>query len=136
MEPRDDSTRLICDGCANPRAPLQKLSLGTDFFGRPYDRLLPSSDLTPKWYCESCSVHKNLQRDFRDIQAEMGRWAEGLATEMARAEQLQRVRLRLREISLLVDQAGGRTPFLDRASVTALMQDLEARAGGPVTRPL
>src|SRR2546426_11875252 len=32
-----------------------------------YDRLSPSADLSPKWYCERCSVEKNLQRDFRDI---------------------------------------------------------------------
>ena len=60
-----------CDGCGTEQAPLMKLSLGKDFFGRPYDRLSPASDTSPKWYCDACSMYKNLQRDFRDIQAEV-----------------------------------------------------------------
>ena len=58
--------------------PLTKFSLGKDFFGRPYDRLSPLSDHNPKWYCDPCSMHKNLQRDFRDIRAEFDKlsgWA-------------------------------------------------------------
>src|SRR5437899_1430519 len=41
-----------CDGCGAADVPLMKISLGRDFFGRVYDRLSPSADLSPKWYCD------------------------------------------------------------------------------------
>ena len=59
-----------CDGCGASGVPIMKLSLGRDFFGRVYDRLSPNTDLSPKWYCDACSVEKILQRDFRDIEQE------------------------------------------------------------------
>lgn len=131
MELNQSPVHVTCDGCRTQRAPLQKLSLGKDFFGRPYDRLSPSSDVSPKWYCETCSMHKNLQRDFRDIHAELATWTAGGPSQMQDPGQLQRARLRLREISLLLDQAGGRSPFLDRATVVHVMSELEARTEGP-----
>lgn len=130
MQIHDSPVQITCDGCRTQQAPLQKLSLGKDFFGRPYDRLSPSSDVSPKWYCGSCSMHKNLQRDFRDIQAELATWAEGAPSQMEDPGQLQRARLRLREISLLLDQAGGRSPFLDGATVATVRSDLETRGDG------
>lgn len=130
MELDDSPVQLTCDGCGTQQAPLQKLSLGKDFFGRPYDRLSPSSDVSPKWYCGICSMHKNLQRDFRDIQTELDKWTEGEASQLQDPGQLQRARLRLREISLLLEQAGGRSPFLDRACVVTVVSGLEARTAG------
>ena len=62
-----DSAAGSCNACGATGTALMKLSLGKDFFGRTYDRLSPSTDQSPKWYCESCSMQKNLQRDFRDI---------------------------------------------------------------------
>ena len=130
MTQDDSPIQVTCDGCRTQEAPLQKLSLGKDFFGRPYDRLSPSSDVSPKWYCGTCSMHKNLQRDVRDIQAELTKWTEGAPSQMQDPGQLQRARLRLREISLLLDQAGGRSPFLNRATVATVMSDLETRGDG------
>ncbi len=134
MELDESPVQVTCDGCRTHQAPLQKLSLGKDFFARPYDRLSPSSDASPKWYCATCSVHKNLQRDFRDIQAELVKWTAGEASQMQDPGQLQRARLRLQEISLLLDQAGGRSPFLEQATVMTVMTELEIRTDGRVNR--
>ncbi len=131
MELEKSPVQVICDGCRTQQAPLQKLSLGKDFFGRPYDRLSPSSDVSPKWYCGTCSMHKNLQRDFRDIQAELAKSKAGAVSQMQDPGQRQRARLRLREISLLLDQAGGRSPFLDRPIVETVMAEVETRFEGP-----
>lgn len=128
MELDESPVQVTCDGCRTQQAPLQKLSLGKDFFGRPYDRLSPAHDVSPKWYCGTCSMHKNLQRDFRDIQAELAKWIEGGISQMQDAGQLQRARLRLREISLLLEQAGGRSPFLERPIVETVISEMDARA--------
>lgn len=139
MELEEHPVQVSCDSCGSRESPLQKLSLGKDFFGRPYDRLSPSSDVSPKWYCVTCSMHKNLQRDFRDIEAELAKWAHGDASEMQDPGQRQRAELRLCEISLLLEQAGGQSPFLDRATVTAAVSELETRLaasrGGAPDRP-
>lgn len=130
MELDQSPAHVTCDGCRTQQAPLQKLSLGKDFFGRAYDRLSPSTDASPKWYCATCSIHKNLQRDFRDIQAELVKWTTGEPSQMQDPGHLQRARLRLREISLLLEQAGGCSPFLDRATVMSVMSELEMRTDG------
>src|SRR5690349_24922546 len=91
-----------CNACGAAGTALVKLSLGKDFFGRSYDRLSPSSDQSPKWYCESCSMHKNLQRDFRDIKAEFEKLHAGQPSELSAPERLQRSRLRLREIAAVL----------------------------------
>jgi len=122
-----------CDACGADRGPLMKLSLGKDFFGRTYDRLSPSSDLSPKWYCESCSMQKNLQRDFRDIKTEFDKLSSGQTSAMTASDQLQRAQLRLREIhTLLGNQAGG-TRLLDPADVTNLLQRVQTQAGSAST---
>ena len=69
-----------CNACSAAGTPLMKFSLGKDFFGRTYDRLSPSSDQSPKWYCEPCSMMKNLQRDFRDIRAEFDKLTSSLTS--------------------------------------------------------
>jgi hypothetical protein len=118
-----------CDACGADRGPLMKLSLGKDFFGRTYDRLSPSSDASPKWYCESCSMQKNLQRDFRDIKAEIDKLGSGQTSAVTAPDQLQRAHLRLREIqALLVSQASG-ARLIDPADVTTLLQRVQSRAG-------
>src|SRR5881409_2625032 len=110
MEARMDPSNGSCHACGATGGPLMKFSLGKDFFGRPYDRLSPSSDLSPKWYCESCSLHKNLQRDFRDIRAEFDKLSKGQASEIAGSDQLQRAQVRLQEIAAALDShaAGSR----------------------------
>jgi len=118
-----------CDGCETDRGPFVKLSLGKDFFGRSYDRLSPSSDQSPKWYCESCSMHKNLQRDFRDIKAEFEKLHAGQPSELSAPERLQRSRLRLREIAaVLAGQASG-SHLIDADAVNTLIGRMpESRA--------
>jgi len=106
-----------------------KLSLGKDFFGRTYDRLSPSSDASPKWYCESCSMQKNLQRDFRDIKAEIDKLGSGQTSAVTAADQLQRAHLRLREIQALLGSQVSGTRLIDPADVTSLLQRMQSHAG-------
>lgn len=120
-----------CDACGTERGPLLKLSLGKDFFGRPYDRLSPSADQSPKWYCETCSMHKNLQRDFRDIRAEFDKLGAGHASALAGADQLQRAQLRLREIAAILNGHASGSRLLDPADVNALIGRMQAQAGAP-----
>jgi len=94
-----------CDGCGATGVPIMKLSLGRDFFGRVYDRLSPNADMSPKWYCDACSVEKNLQRDFRDIQMEFGKLRKGDSSALNETEQLHRATLRLKEITVLIAAA-------------------------------
>ncbi|WP_447980302.1 hypothetical protein [Candidatus Nitrospira bockiana] len=117
-----------CDGCETEHGPFLKLSMGKDFFGRAYDRLSPSADHSPKWYCESCSMHKNLQRDVRDIRSEMDKLAAGQHSELAVSEQMQRARLRLHEISTILQSEGNGSRLLNAAEVLALSERLHAHA--------
>ena len=126
-----------CDGCGTGQGPLMKLSMGKDFFGRAYDRLSPSFDQSPKWYCERCSLHKNLQRDFRDIRVEFDKLDAGQSSELSSLEQQQRAQLRLREITAILSGQSGGSRLIDPSDVSALihrMQDLPASpsaAGSP-----
>ena len=119
-----DSAAGSCNACGASSAALIKLSLGKDFFGRTYDRLSPSTDQSPKWYCESCSMQKNLQRDFRDITAEIDKLGAGQASQLSKSDELQRAGLRLREIVALLDAAQKRSPLLAREEVTRLLERL------------
>jgi hypothetical protein len=101
-----------------------KFSLGKDFFGRPYDRLSPSADQSPKWYCPSCSMHKNLQRDFRDIRAEFDKLNTGQGSELAKDDELRRASVRLREIMTILDAAQEQSPLLTGNDVRQLMERL------------
>ena len=128
-----------CDACGADRGQLMKLSLGKDFFGRTYDRLSPSSDQSPKWYCETCSMHKNLQRDFRDIRMEFDKLSSGQSSELGKADQLQRAHLRLREIVAILpglnDGSASASRLLDPVEVNALIGRFQTHAGSPpVTR--
>ncbi len=124
-----------CDACRASKGPFLKVSLGKDFFGRAYDRLSPSSDQSPKWYCESCSLHKNLQRDFRDIKMEFDKLHAGETSQLADHHELQRACLRLREITAMLggSAAGGPlgTRLIDPADVTGLLRRMETRTGAP-----
>ncbi|HSA62023.1 MAG TPA: hypothetical protein VLE03_07265 [Nitrospiraceae bacterium] len=113
-----------CNACGATGTALMKFSLGRDFFGRPYDRLSPSSDLSPKWYCETCSMQKNLQRDFRDIQSEYDKLTAGQSSELSKGDEFRRASLRLREIATLLSAAGGQSPFLSSSDVMLLMERL------------
>ena len=94
-----------CNACRAQGTALMKFSLGKDFFGRPYDRLSPSSDQSPQWYCETCSMQKNLQRDFRDIRTEYDKLIAGQTSELSKGDEFRRASLRLREIGALLTAA-------------------------------
>jgi hypothetical protein len=116
-----DSAAGSCNACGAAGIALMKLSLGKDFFGRTYDRLSPSADQSPKWYCEGCSIQKNLQRDFRDIRGEFDKLAVGQTSTLSTQEEFQRASLRLREIATILAGAAGHSPFLTAADVTQLI---------------
>src|SRR5689334_22168116 len=111
-----------CNACGATGTALMKLSLGKDFFGRAYDRLSPSSDQSPKWYCEACSMQKNLQRDFRDIRAELDKLAAGQTSELSKTDMFQRATLRLREISAILGASTSQSPFLAATDVVQLIE--------------
>jgi hypothetical protein len=111
-----------CNGCGTTGKPLMKLSLGKDFFGRPYDRLSPSADQSPKWYCEACSMLKNLQRDFRDIRAEFDKLSSGESSAFSHMEERQRAQLRLREIATIAEGHPGESPLLNPGEVRRFIE--------------
>lgn len=101
-----------------------KFSLGKDFFSRPYDRLSPSSDQSPKWYCAICSMHKNLQRDFRDIRAEYDKLSAGQESELAKGAEFRRASVRLLEIITILDAVQEPSPLLAAPDVRLLLERL------------
>jgi hypothetical protein len=122
-----------CDGCGASGVPLMKLSLGRDFFGRVYDRLSPSNDMSPKWYCDPCSVEKNLQRDFRDIQTEFMELDKGHRSALSDPEELQRAALRLKEIAALIAGTTLKRALLHPEAVSSLATSLETRQTASAT---
>jgi hypothetical protein len=119
-----DSAAGSCNACGAVGTALMKLSLGKDFFGRTYDRLSPSTDQSPKWYCEVCSMQKNLQRDFRDITAEIDKLGAGQTSQLSTSYEFQRATLRLREIAALLDAAQKRSPLLASGEVNLVLERL------------
>jgi hypothetical protein len=119
-----DSAAGPCNACGATGTALMKLSLGKDFFGRTYDRLSPSTDQSPKWYCEGCSMQKNLQRDFRDITAEIDKLAAGQASQLSKSDEFQRAALRVREIVALLDAVQTPSPLLASSQVNRLLERL------------
>ena len=119
-----------CDGCGAADVPLMKISLGRDFFGRVYDRLSPNADLRPKWYCDRCSVEKNLQRDFRDIKGEFEKLNKGTASALGQADQFQRAKLRLKEIAALLAADALKPTLLKPEEVVALARAVESHRAG------
>jgi hypothetical protein len=123
-ETKTDSGR--CDACGAEGVPIMKLSLGRDFFGRIYDRLSPNADSSPKWYCDVCSVEKNLQRDFRDIQQEFNNLHKGDASVLTQKHELERAKLRLKEIAVIIGAAKSKHALLRPQEVAALADSLDA----------
>jgi hypothetical protein len=115
-----------CDGCGAEHGPFIKLSMGKDFFGRSYDRLSPSHDQSPKWYCEPCSMYKNLQRDCRDIRAEQ-------ASELTDGDRMQRARLRLQEVAVILSAPAARSSLIDAQEVNVLIEKMRGQALSPST---
>ena len=123
-----DSVVGSCNACGATGTALMKLSLGKDFFGRTYDRLSPSTDQSPKWYCGGCSMQKNLQRDFRDIASELDKLEVGQTSQLSIPDEFQRATLRLREVVALLDAAQHRSPLLASSDVTRVLGRLNTIA--------
>jgi len=121
-----------CDGCGATDVPLMKISLGRDFFGRVYDRLSPSADLSPKWYCDRCSVEKNLQRDFRDIKGEFEKLTKGTSSALGQADQLERAKLRLKEIAAMIAVNTLKPTLLKPDEVASLARSIETHRAATV----
>ncbi|MGC4096247.1 MAG: hypothetical protein QM706_03955 [Nitrospira sp.] len=119
-----DSWNELCQACGTAASPLMKFSLGKDFFGRSYDRLSPSSDRDPKWYCAPCSMQKNLQRDFRDIMGEFDKLRAGHGSELVKGDEFRRASLRLQEIMTILMGTQQQSPFLSGPDVKLLMERL------------
>ena len=117
----DSTSGSSCNACGATGTALMKLSLGKDFFGRTYDRLSPSTDQSPKWYCEGCSMQKNLQRDFRDIRGEFDKLSAGQGSALSNQEEFQRASLRLCEITAILTGMSTHSSFLTSADVTQLI---------------
>ena len=113
-----------CNACGATNTPVMKFSLGKDFFGRPYDRLSPSADQNPRWYCESCSMQKNWQRDYRDIRTEYDKLTAGQHSELAKGEEFRRASLRLREILALLGSTSAHSSLLLSDDVKLLLERL------------
>ena len=114
-----------CDGCGASEVSLSKVSLGKDYFGRVYDRLSPNADTSPKWYCDPCSMEKNLQRDYRDIQSEFAKLNKAEVSALQQPDQLQRAMLRLKEITALLDGTRLKPTLLKVDEVSSLARSLE-----------
>ncbi|HSA62702.1 MAG TPA: hypothetical protein VLE03_10735 [Nitrospiraceae bacterium] len=121
-----DGVAGSCNACGASSTALMKLSLGKDFFGRSYDRLSPSTDQSPKWYCEQCSMQKNLQRDFRDIRAEFDKLAAGQSSELSNTDTFQRATIRLREIAAILSSATGQSTLLATPDVKQLIKRFQS----------
>ena len=120
-----DSWNETCQACGASSTPLFRLSLGKDFFGRPYDRLSPQPSHNPQWYCTSCSVQKNLHRDFRDIHAELNTLLAGQSSELSKGDEFRRATLRLQEILIILSAPNQQqSPFLRDSEVRLLMERL------------
>jgi hypothetical protein len=69
-------------------------------------------------------MHKQLQRDFRDILAEFDRLRAGLSSELSKADEFRRASLRLHEITTILNVPQQTSQFLNNRDVTVLMERL------------
>ena len=67
-------------------------------------------------------MHKNLQREVRDIRAEFDKVVEGQPSELTGMDQVQRARLRLQEIAALLSTQTVRSVLIDPQNVNSLIQ--------------
>lgn len=125
---------IRCDGCRTDQGPFMKLSMGKDFFGRSYDRLSPSRDQSPKWYCDPCSIHKNLQRDCRDIRGELEKVSDGRPSELKYPGQIQRAGLRVQEVAAIVSTQQIASSLIDPYEVHTLIQKIQGQFLSPSLR--
>jgi len=67
-------------------------------------------------------MHKNLQRDVRDIRAEFDKVVEGQPSELTGMDQVQRAGFRLQEIAALLSTQTVRSVLIDPQDVNSLIQ--------------
>lgn len=118
---------MRCDGGRTDQGPFMKLSMGKDSFGRSYDRLSPSRDQSPKWYCDPCSMYKNLQRDCRDIRGEWENMVGGQPSELTHFDKMRRARLRLQEVAAILPTQRVASSLIDPHDVNALIRKIQGQ---------
>jgi hypothetical protein len=69
-------------------------------------------------------MHKQLQRDFRDILAEFNKLRSGFSSELSKADEFRRASLRLHEIMAILNAPQQPSQFLNNRDVTVLMERL------------
>jgi hypothetical protein len=69
-------------------------------------------------------MHKNLQRDSRDIRAEFDKLRAGHGSELSKGDEFRRASLRLQEIMAILRGIQQQSPFLSVHDVTLLMEQL------------
>ena len=74
-------------------------------------------------------MHKNLQRDFRDIRTEFDKLSKGQASEIAGTDQWQRAQMRLQEIAAALDSHAAGSRLIDLTDVNALISRMQAQVG-------
>ncbi len=67
-------------------------------------------------------MHKNLQRDFRDIRTECDKLSAGHMSELRNSDECRRAILRLQEITTILNAAQGQSPLLTQQDVTLLLE--------------
>ena len=115
---------MACDACGVTGVPLTKISLSADFFGDSYDRLTPSSDKSPAWYCPTCSKEKSLLVDYRSIAGAWKAQTAGQPSPLADLSARQRCCKRLREIGATLLDAKLPQRLLDVDRVDSLCQEI------------
>jgi hypothetical protein len=126
MEPSHENGH--CDSCGRSNVVLYKLSLGHDFFDRPYDRLTSPGDLFPRWYCEECSREKDFQRDVRAIREEFVKLRCGQCSLLDSPSVFSRARQRIAEIDQSVKRGRGPHVILAPREVAHLLMELASWA--------
>ncbi|MCL4460205.1 MAG: hypothetical protein M1297_00625 [Nitrospirae bacterium] len=114
----------ICNACGESDVDLYKISLGKDFFDRPYDRLSAAEDTKPQWYCGDCSREKDFQRDIRSIRTEFERLREGRPSLLSRAETARKAVERVALIEQYVKRGRKVHTLLPPREVGTLLVDL------------
>lgn len=69
-------------------------------------------------------MHKNLQRDFRDIGVELDKLRAGQGSELSKGDEFRRATLRLQEILTILSAPQQHSPFLNSSEVRLLMERL------------
>jgi hypothetical protein len=76
-------------------------------------------------------MHKNLQRDFRDIKAEFDKLRSGHSSELSGIDHFHRAQLRLREIAAILSGYAGGARLIDPSDVRALLEHMQNSAAAP-----